>query len=236
MKAMILAAGRGERMRPLTETTPKPLLEVGGKPLIVYHLEALSKAGVSEVIVNIAYLGEQIRAYLGDGSRWGLKITYSEEPEPLETAGALLQALPLLGDSPFLLINGDVWTDFPLESLMNSSLDHSLGRLVFVNNPEHNPQGDFIVASKENVPCVQHKDGVQQAYTFSGIGLFSPDIIQRYPDKRRIFPLREVFAYAIEQELLLGQVYAGQWWDIGTPQRLAELDELLSSGAIAGKS
>ena len=231
MKAMILAAGRGERMRPLTDTVPKPLLEVGGKPLIVYHLEALAAVGIKEVVINIAYLGQHIREYVGDGSHWGLTVFYSEEPEPLETAGALLHAMPLLGETPFVLINGDVWTDFPLSQLMASSLDDVLGRLILVSNPEHNPQGDFCLSDQS---LVMQKSSVPQrhSYTFSGIGVFSPDIIHGYPDKRRIFPLREVFAHAIAQQQLSGEVYCGQWWDVGTPERLQLLDSLLLAGKV----
>jgi MurNAc alpha-1-phosphate uridylyltransferase len=224
MKAMILAAGRGERMMPLTETTPKPLLTVGGKPLIVYHLEALSKVGITEVVINIAYLGQQIREYLGDGSLWDLAISYSEEPEPLETAGALLQAMPLLGDSPFLLINGDVWTDFSFKRLMDYPLGKQLGCLVLVANPAHNPEGDFCLTHSMKV---SHKVLASEYYTFSGIGIFSPDMIKTYPGKRQIFPLREVFTHTIEQQALSGIVYSGQWWDIGTPERLSYLDKLL---------
>ena len=147
MKAMILAAGRGERMRPLTDSTPKPLLRVGGKALIEYHLEKLAAAGIRDVVINISYLGERIREILGDGSRWHLSIQYSIEPEPLETAGAILQALPLLGEQPFVLINGDVWTDYAIEKLKDYPLQSSCGHLVLVNNPSHHPEGDFSVTN-----------------------------------------------------------------------------------------
>lgn len=232
MKAMILAAGRGERMRPLTDTTPKPLLCVGGKPLIVYHLEKLSVLGVSDVIINIAYLGDQIRHALGDGSRWGLSIHYSVEEQALETAGALLKALPLLGDEPFLLVNGDVWTDMdfaqfldPLSELLGEqqSSSHVLAQLILVPNPDHNPVGDFSV----NTSAVIEPRVKGRAYTFSGMALIHPDMIRNYPKKRERFPLKEVFDYSIERKQLIGRLYEGRWCDVGTPERLSMLDQSL---------
>jgi MurNAc alpha-1-phosphate uridylyltransferase len=220
MKAMILAAGRGERMRPLTDTIPKPLLSVANKPLIVYHLEKIAAMGITEVVINIAYLGDKIRQALGDGSRWGLTIQYSEESEPLETAGALLHALSLLGDTPFLLVNGDVWTDLNFSSVVDAPLGDTLARLVFVENPEHNLQGDFYINENKLV----EQSASRLSNTFSGIALISPAIISDYPNKRRIFPLREVFDYCIERQLLEGVVYAGEWCDVGTPERLLELN------------
>ncbi len=217
---MILAAGRGERMRPLTDSLPKPLLTVAGKPLIVYHLEKLAAIGVTDVIINIAYLGEKIWQALGDGTQWGLSIQYSEEPEPLETAGALLHALPLLGDQPFILVNGDVWTDIDFSALVKQPLGDYLARLVFVKNPAHNPRGDFSLDGDR----VLQRHASLPAYTFSGIGLFSPEIITGYPNKRTIFPLREVFADAIHKRILSGVLFDGDWRDIGTPERLSELN------------
>ncbi|MFT5421021.1 MAG: MurNAc alpha-1-phosphate uridylyltransferase [Candidatus Endobugula sp.] len=223
MKAMILAAGRGERMRPLTDTIPKPLLSVANKPLIVYHLEKIAAMEITEVVINIAYLGDKIRQALGDGSRWGLTIQYSEETEPLETAGALLHALPLLGDTPFLLVNGDVWTDLNFSSVVDVPLNDALARLVFVKNPEHNLQGDFYI--NENNLVEQSTSRLSN--TFGGVALISPKIISGYPNKRRIFPLKEVFDYYIEQQLLEGIVYSGKWCDVGTPARLASLGAFL---------
>jgi MurNAc alpha-1-phosphate uridylyltransferase len=220
VKAMILAAGRGERMRPLTDTMPKPLLMVANKPLIVYHLEKIAAMGITEVVINIAYLGDKIRQALGDGSRWGLTIQYSEEPEPLETAGALLYALPLLGDAAFLLVNGDVWTDLDFSSVVETPLNDTLARLIFVNNPEHNLQGDFYI-NKNNLV---EQSVSRLSTTFSGVALISPKIISDYPNKRAIFPLREVFDYCIERQLLEGIVYDGEWCDVGTPERLLELN------------
>lgn len=224
MKAMILAAGLGKRMRPLTDKTPKPLLCVGGKSLIVYHLEQLKALRITDVVINISYLGEEIVAALGDGREWDLNLHYSAEDEPLETGGAILQALPLLGDEPFLLINGDVWTDYHFDSLTQSPLTaNSLGRLVLVPNPGHNTQGDFSLLGGR----LLHNTEVDAGYTFSGVSLIHPDLVGRYPERRQTFPLREVFDYAIAHDQLEGEVFSGQWWDIGTPERLAELDQQL---------
>ena len=223
MKAMILAAGFGERMRPLTEHTPKPLLKVGGKSLIEYHLEALASAGIDDVVINVAHLGDQIKQALGKGDRWGLSIQYSTEPEPLETAGAIMHALPLLENSPFLLINGDVWTDFSFASLLSQKLDQSLGHLVLVDNPEHNPDGDFSIDNT----FLSSKN--KTTYTFAGISLLNPALLIDYPESRTRFPLGEVFRYFLQQKKLTAEYYSGQWFDIGTVDRLACLDKLLSS-------
>lgn len=223
MKAMILAAGRGERMRPLTNTLPKPLLPVANKPLIVYHLEKLSALGVREVVINIAYLGEKIRDALGDGRQWNLSIVYSEEPEPLETAGALLKALPLLGDEPFLLINGDVWTDMDFSVLMNALSAPLMACLFLVENPAHNVEGDFSLSEHG----VLEMAGSDTTYTFSGLALIDPAMIRCYPHNREKFPLKEVFDFYIEQQQLLGKYYGGEWCDVGTPERLAELEHFL---------
>lgn len=225
MKAMILAAGLGQRMRPLTDHLPKPLLEVGGKPLLQYHLEALQVAGVENVIINLAYLGDKIRAFVGDGSRFGLQVEYSVEPEPLETGGALLQALPLLGTESFLLINGDVWSEFSLASLIHRKLLPSqLGHLVLVPNPDFHPAGDFALADNGFLINDINTD----RYTFAGISLLSPEIIRSYPDARDKFPLGEVLRYGINQKKLTGEVFAGRWSDVGTPERLLALQEILS--------
>lgn len=226
MKAMILAAGLGKRMRPLTDTLPKPLLSVGGKPLLVYHLERLRERGVSEFVINTAYLGDKIEAALGDGSPWGVSITYSREQEPLETGGGLLQALPLLGSEPFLLVNGDIWTDYPFERLLELQLaPEQLGHLVLVPNPRHHRQGDFALDQGR----LLHNSELDEGYTFSGISLLRPQLIGEYTERRHTFPLREALAEAIAQNRLGGEVYAGAWWDIGTPERLRELDQQLSA-------
>ena len=174
MKAMILAAGRGERMRPLTDTTPKPLVMVKGKPLIVYHIERLVAAGIVDIVINHAHLGNKIEAALGNGLQWGANIIYSPEPEGgLETAGGIVQALPLLGDEPFIVVNGDVWTDYNFSALAALQLHNCLAHLVLVNNPEHHPAGDFYLSSQAEV-SEQDEAGKSSAFTFSGISVLHP--------------------------------------------------------------
>ncbi|MCE3251491.1 MAG: nucleotidyltransferase family protein [Cellvibrio sp.] len=232
MKAMILAAGLGNRMRPLTDHTPKPLLCAGGKPLIEYHLHNLRRAGISEVIINLAYLGEKIRAHLGDGQRFGLSIIYSSEPEPLETGGALLQALDLLGTDTFLLINGDVWCDLDFAHFIrqpfveNNVTENQLGHLLLVSNPAFHPYGDFALAG--NGRLIDDPEKIHpQRFTFGGISLLKPEIIANYPDKRLKFPLVEVLRRAITHQQLTGEIHSGHWSDVGTPARLQELDNYL---------
>ena len=223
MKAMILAAGKGTRLRPLTEHTPKPLLLVGGKPLIIHHLTRLASAGFSEIVINVAYLGKQIIEALGDGSKWGVKLEYSQETEPLETAGAILYAQALLGDAPFLLINGDVWSDYPLDQLHYHHLDNDvLAHLILVDNPAHNAEGDFSISPKGLLT-----EKTSQSYTFSGMSIIHPNLITHYPQKRQVFPLGEVFNYGIEQRAITAEVYKGDWVDVGTIERLNALDNQL---------
>lgn len=214
---MILAAGRGERMRPLTDTTPKPLLQAGGKALIEYHLEALARAGFSSVVINHAHLGEQIEAALGDGSRYGLSIDYSDEGEALETGGGIFHALPLLGDEPFLVVNGDVWSDYPYERLRD--VDVELAHLVLVDNPPQHPQGDFLLRQGR----VLDADG--ERLTFSGIGLYHPALFDGCRDGA--FALAPLLRRAMGQGRVSGEHYRGRWFDIGTPERLAQLDAML---------
>ena len=231
---MILAAGLGRRMRPLTDHTPKPLLPVAGKPLLVYHIEKLRALGVTELVINIAYLGEKIRAALGDGSELGVSITYSVEVEPLETAGAINQALPLLGSEPFLLINGDVWSDYPIAPLLSLNLAGTqLGHLVMVNNPDYRAAGDFAVSESATAASglLLPRDDKQAGYTFSGISLIRPELVSQYPELRERFALREVFDWAMGQQRLTAEVYTGEWWDVGTPERLHALDQQLSQRA-----
>lgn len=227
MKAMILAAGLGNRMRPLTDHTPKPLLCAGGKPLIEYHLENLQRAGIREVVINLAYLGEKIRTYLGDGQQFDLNIHYSSEPEPLETGGAILHAMDLLGAEPFLLINGDVWCDLDLTQFIQQPFsENQLGHLLLVPNPPFHPQGDFALA--ENGQLLDDPDKIYpQRFTFGGISLLKPELIAGYPDKRQKFPLVEVLRRAINHQQLTGQVHSGHWSDVGTPERLHELEHYL---------
>lgn len=224
MKAMILAAGLGQRMRPLTDSLPKPMLLAGGKPLLQYHLEALAKIDVSEIIINLAYLGNKIRDFVGNGEKFGVTVSYSEELEPLETAGALLHALPLLGTEPFLLINGDVWTDYPLAELAAYTLGNDEdAHLLLVPNPEFHPAGDF---SPNQLGRLQNNPALTK-FTFSGISLIHPRLIHDYPLQRNKFPLGEVLRFGIAHNRITAQVYSGGWSDVGTPERLLELDARL---------
>ena len=214
MKAMVLAAGRGERMRPLTDHTPKPLLVAGGKPLIAWHLEALARAGIRDVIVNLSWLGAQIRAALGDGRQFGLQIQYSDEGSPaLETGGGIFHALPLLGPAPFLVVNGDTFTDIDVSSLrLPAAAD---ARLVMVSNPPQHPAGDFVLDGERLVV------GEGPTLTYSGIGIFSPALFAGCTEGQ--FPLLPLLKRAIAAGRLQGQHHTGQWLDIGSPQRLAAL-------------
>ena len=223
MKAMVLAAGRGERMRPLTDLTPKPLLPVGGKPLIVWHLERLARAGLREVVINHAHLGAQIEAALGKGARWGLSIAYSPEPEgALEAAGGIANALPLLGhDEPFLVINGDIWCDWDVALAADVLNPGDLAYLVLVPNPPQHPQGDFSLRGRE--VGADAASGGAQSFTFSGIGVYRPQLFAgiRRGARAKLAPLLRT---AMAEQRVRGEQHGGRWVDVGTPQRLAELD------------
>lgn len=222
MKVMLLAAGRGERMRPLTDTTPKPLLPVAGKPLIVHHLERLAAAGFTEVVINLSWLGGQIEATLGDGARHGVSITYSREPWPaLETGGGIFNALPLLGDAPFLLVNGDVYCDADFGRLRLAPGD--LGQLLLVANPDHHPRGDFWLDAAGRIRA--QPDEQAQRLTYSGIAVLRPELFAGAAPGR--FPLLPWLERAREAGRLGGQRHAGSWLDVGTPERLARLDAAL---------
>ena len=209
---MILAAGRGERLRPLTDTTPKPLIEVGGKPLIEHHLERLAEAEVGRVVINLGWLGEQIAGSLGSGDRFGLEIQYSPEPPgALETAGGIIQALPMLGSGPFLVIAGDILCDFPFSRLRHLP-DEAMAHLVMVNNPAHNPDGDFALEDGW-----LSLDGAQR-FTFSGIGLYRPALFETLTPGRRA--LRPVFESAIGRGQITASLHRGYWSDVGTSARL----------------
>ena len=209
MKAMILAAGEGRRMRPLTEHCPKPLLPLGDRPMIEHHIARLAAAGVTDIVINIAYLAEQIRQALGDGERWGVRIAYSYESQALETGGGVAQALPLLGEEPFLLINGDVLSDFPLDTLTTFSLPAGrLGHFILVPNPSHHPLGDFSLTANGLLQA-RDEDPVGRHYTFSGISLIRPELVANYPSRRAVFPLNEAFQWALAQQALSAELYRG---------------------------
>ena len=224
MKAFILAAGRGERMRPLTDTTPKPLLQAGGKPLIVWHLERLAATGFREVVINHAHLGAQIEAALGDGSQFGLTIRYSPEPPgALETAGGIAQALPLLGEESFLVVNGDVWCDWDFTRA--HALAGRLAHLVFVANPPQHAGGDFCLDS-EIVRYASSQIG--PTLTYAGTGVFSPEFFATVP-VGTVMKMRPLLDAAIAHGQVTGERHTGRWVDVGTPQRLAELDQELQN-------
>jgi N-acetyl-alpha-D-muramate 1-phosphate uridylyltransferase len=235
MKAMILAAGRGERMRPLTDHTPKPLLKVGGKPLIVWHLERLAQAGFTEIVINHAHLGEQIETALGNGAAWGVSIQYSPEKIALETAGGIANALHLLTENgkkvePFLVVNGDVFSEIDFKSTALQACIHAGAggiknvHVVLVNNPPQHPQGDFAIQNG-----LLKNEGTQKL-TFSGVGIYHPDlfadIVKGEPAK-----LAPLLRQAIDDNSATAQYYQGVWHDIGTPERLKQLDESLQKNA-----
>jgi MurNAc alpha-1-phosphate uridylyltransferase len=219
MKAMILAAGRGERMRPLTDHTPKPLLSVGGKPLIVWHIERLAKSGFKDVVINHAHLGSQIEEALQDGRSWGLNIQYSPESIALETAGGIANALHLLGTDPFLVVNGDVFTEIDFSGLKLDGSD--LAHLIMVDNPPQHPKGDFALIGDR----LANEGDLK--LTFSGVGVYHPDL---FADVNRGEPakLGVLLKEAMNKGLVSGRHYQGIWHDIGTPERLSALDKQLS--------
>ena len=220
MKVMILAAGVGERMRPLTNHTPKPLLKVAGMPLIEHHICRLAQAGFTELIINVSHLGQQIIDYCGDGSRWGVSIVYSPEQEPLETAGGIVNAFPLLGEEPFLVVNGDVWIDYPFAELAEYQLrEDELAHLVMVGNPVQHPRGDFWL---EADGWVRFLGAGVTGFTYAGVAIYSREFFaDMQPGK---MPLRPLLDAAIERGCLGGEYHKGWWEDVGTPQRLQALD------------
>ena len=233
MKAMILAAGEGRRMRPLTEATPKPLLKVAGKPLIEHHIERLGAAGFDEIVVNVSHLGQQLIDFLGDGSRWRVVISISAEQKALETAGGIVQALPRLGDAPFLLVNGDVYTDYPFAHLNDTAPVEKGAHLVLVPNPDHHPMGDFVLqdSSVVGLPSADPAlEGVATA-TYSGIGVYDPALFRDcVPGKR---PLKPLLDGAIAESRLSGERYGGLWKDVGTPERLSDLNRRFPSDSAS---
>jgi MurNAc alpha-1-phosphate uridylyltransferase len=221
--AMILAAGRGERMRPLTDAMPKPLLKVGGHPLIHYHVAALARAGIDKVVVNLAWLGEQIRDYLQDGARYGVSITYSEEnPAALETAGGIFRALRWLAPGPFLVVNGDIYSDIPYWQLRLSPQADS--HLVLVPNPPQHASGDFGLQGELAVP----RSDAAASYTFAGVGLYRESFFEGCRDGA--FPLKPLLLRSMSAGRCTAQLHQGQWEDVGTPARLQALNERLATG------
>jgi len=224
MKAMILAAGLGTRMRPLTDNIPKPLLRVGGRALIEHHLLNLARAGIREVVINHYYLGAMLEEAIGDGSDYGVDILWSRETERVETAGGIIQALPLLGNESFVVVNGDVWSDYPFERLRPVDGIQTQASLVLVNNPEHNPEGDFYLAAGRVHEEPRHPQAPK--LTFSGLSVLHPTLFAGLEEGLR--PLAPLLRAAMARDLVSGEHYTGGWVDIGTPERLRELDERLS--------
>lgn len=233
MKALVFAAGLGARMRPLTDHTPKPLLEVAGKPLIVWHLEKLAALGIRDVAINTSWLAARFPQVLGDGARWGLRLQFLYEGEtPLETGGGLWNALPWLGEAPFLLVNGDIWTDYDFARLPRAP--DALAHLVLVDPPAHAPHGDFRLEADGRL----HADGTPRL-TYAGLGVYRPQLLQDWarsvPDARRLdgrpcFPLAPVLRAQMAAGRVRGEHYRGRWTDVGTPERLARLDAQLRAG------
>jgi MurNAc alpha-1-phosphate uridylyltransferase len=224
MRAMILAAGRGERMRPLTDTCPKPLLPAGGKPLIAWHLERLARAGITDILINHAWLGGRIEAALGDGRAYGVRLRYSAESPALETAGGIARALPFFQDRPFLVMNGDVWCDWnPARALRFVAAwpPDRLAHLVLVDNPDHHPEGDFTLRADGLV--TPRQDAASPALTFAGIGIYRPALFAA-TDPDQPAPLAPLLRQAMTARAVDGERHAGEWVDVGTPARLAALD------------
>jgi MurNAc alpha-1-phosphate uridylyltransferase len=233
LKAMLLAAGRGERMRPLTDTTPKPLLEVGGKPLIVWHIENLVRSGVTEIVINHAHLGQSIEGELGDGSQFGACIRYSSEGQALETAGGIAFALHLLGDQPFAVVNSDIWCDYDFERLHTHAAalvdNGDAAHVVLVDNPPHHPLGDFHLWDDRLIPSGDFRlPTAHVKLTFSGIGVYHPSLFARIVPGTKA-SLAPLLLAQIAQGKVSGEYFRGAWVDVGTPQRLAELDTRLRS-------
>ncbi|WP_394673588.1 N-acetylmuramate alpha-1-phosphate uridylyltransferase MurU [Limnobacter sp.] len=227
MKAMILAAGRGERMRPLTDHCPKPLLPAGGKPLLQWHLEALAAVGITEIVINHAHLGQQIEAHFNDGSSLGLKLRYSPESTALETAGGIRKALPAVGDKPFLVMNGDVACEWPVATALQIAKEwqpEQLAHLVMVPNPPHNLTGDFALQGR----AVKQAEPGEAAFTFSGIGVYHPDLFKPVQEGE-VAKLAPLLRQAMAAGKVQGELFSGFWMDIGTPERLEELNQRLNS-------
>ncbi|WP_286975966.1 N-acetylmuramate alpha-1-phosphate uridylyltransferase MurU [Pseudomonas sp.] len=227
MKAMILAAGKGERLRPLTLHTPKPLVRAAGVPLIEYHIRALAAAGFTELVINHAWLGAQIEAYLGDGEQFGVSIVYSAEGEPLETGGGIFRALPLLGDQPFLVVNGDIFTDYPFAELRKAH--EGLAHLVLVDNPAHHQTGDFCLSEGLLTDAPASANTAADRYTYSGIAVLDPALFKNCT--AGAFKLAPLLREAMSRGQVSGELHKGCWVDVGTFERLAEVEQLLAAEA-----
>ena len=226
MKAMILAAGLGNRMRPLTLHTPKPLLEVGGKPLIVWHIEKLQNIGIKDIVINTAWLGEKLVQALGNGSQFGVNILWSHEGEGLETAGGIINALPLLGQEPFILVNGDVWSTMDFSTLLDVKLENDLAHLVLVENPAQHPNGDFTLANGRAYTFDQNQPG--EALTYSGVAVIQPGMFAGLENGKR--PLAPLLKQAMLEQQISASKMQGVWVDVGTPERLNVLDQQIKQG------
>jgi len=222
MKAMVLAAGRGERLRPLTERLPKPLVEAGGKALIDWHLARLAAAGFREAVINVSHLGEQIVAHVGDGAHHGMRVAFSRETEPLETAGGIAQARALLGAEPFLLVNSDIYCEYDFSSLRGLSLGENLARIVLVPNPPQHPEGDFTLEAG------MVGNGSASRYTYAGVAVMSPAIVASVRTGEKA-PLGPLLRKAAGERKLSGELFRGLWTDVGTLERLSELRTLLAA-------
>lgn len=226
MKAMILAAGRGSRLGPITATTPKPLIKVAKKPLIQYHIENLASIGINEIVINTCWLGNQIESYFGDGESFGVNIKWSREPELLDTGGGIKKALPLLGSEPFLLISSDIWSNFPLDMLLKKKLQPKIrAHLILIPNPSHNLKGDFTIDSQNIVGL---RAPQCDTYTFSGISILDPKIFFSHKQSMKKFPLRNILAEEIACNAVTGSIWYDSWSDIGTPERLDALNKFLN--------
>ena len=226
MKAMILAAGLGNRMRPLTLYKPKPLLEVGGKALIVWHIEKLKQIGVTDIVINSAWLADILIGTLGDGSQFGVNILWTREDQGLETAGGIINALPLLGIEPFILVNGDVWTTFDFSSLLHVNLKSDLAHLVFVSNPEQHPRGDFTLAEGRAYTFEQEQQG--DNLTYSGVAVLNPQMFDGLEAGKR--PLAPLLKQAMIDGRISAEKMQAAWVDVGTPERLSSLDLQIRQG------
>jgi MurNAc alpha-1-phosphate uridylyltransferase len=225
---MILAAGVGERMRPLTDHTPKPMLKVGGVPLIGHHIDRLAAAGFTQLVINVSHLAQQIVDYCGDGARWGITCSYSHEEQPLETAGGIFNALPLLGEAPFLVVNGDVWIDYPFGQLLDyRPAAPASAHLVMVTSPPQHPLGDFQLDPQG---WVRERAPDATGLTYSGVGVYTPEFFRTMVAGK--MPLRPLLDAAIRTGRLSGEFHPGQWQDVGTPERLQALDAALRSGRV----